>query len=87
VLYSPHMDQKVIELISEHFGMPTAEITPNLELRGDFNATELEIADFFSILEKTFSIAIPREDSQDLLTVSDITSYIQDNADDELSNN
>jgi acyl carrier protein len=80
------MEQKVIELLSEHFGVPQNEITETMELRGDFNATDLEVADFFQILEKAFTIAIPHEDTRDLQTVGDITSYIQDNAD-ELTDN
>lgn len=74
------METKVIELVSEHFGMPISEITSSMLLRKDFNATDLEIADFFQTIEQTFSVPISKEDAAHLETISDLISYIDDHA-------
>lgn len=74
------METKVIELISEHFGVPVSEINPSMELKHDLNATDLEIADFFQKLEDTFKISITSEDSIHLVTVSDIIDFVADHA-------
>lgn len=74
------MEQKVIELLSEHFGTPVSEIVPSMELRKDFNATDLELADFLQVLEHTFNITMSKEDASEILTVEDLTGYITDHA-------
>ena len=74
------METKVVELLSEHFGMPASEINDSLEIRKDFNATELEIADFFQLIENAYSVTISKEDAASLHTVGDITSFITDHA-------
>ena len=76
------METKVIELISEHFGVPVAEIAPTMLLRKDLNATDLEIADFFQTIEQTFTVPISTEDAQRLETIGDLISYIEDHAED-----
>jgi len=74
------MEQKVIELLSEHFGTPVSEIVPSMELRKDFNATDLELADFLQVLEQTFNITMSTEDAMEIHTVEDLTGYITDHA-------
>lgn len=76
------METKVTELISEHFGIPVAEINSALELRKDLNATDLEIADFFMALEGAFHLTITPADAVTLQTIGDLTSYISDHAED-----
>lgn len=73
-------EAKVTEIIAEHFGIPVTEIQVSMELRKDLNATDLEVADFFQVLEKTFGLTISKDDALALKTVSDITSYIDDHA-------
>jgi len=74
------METKILELLSEHFGIPVSEINPSLELRQDLVATDLEIADFFQIVENTFGVTISGQDAQDIHTVEDLVSYITDHA-------
>lgn len=73
------MEAKLLELVSSHFGMPEAELTPEMELKRDLNATELEIADFFQALEKTFLITISKEEAMKFLTLGDVAAYVSDN--------
>ena len=72
------MEAKLLELVSSHFGMPEAELTSEMELKRDLNATELEIADFFQALENTFSITISKEDAMTLHTLGDVIAYLSD---------
>ena len=74
------METKIIELVSEHFGVPVAEIIPSMLLRHDLNATDLEVADFFQAIEQTFLVPISKEDAQHLETIEDLISYIDDHA-------
>lgn len=74
------METKVIELIAEHFGIPTPEINGAFELRKDLNATDLELADFFQTLEDTFNIAISKNDALKLVTIDDLITYVADHA-------
>ena len=72
------MEVKITELISEHFGIPTSEIAPTIELRKDLNATDLEIADFFQILENAFAVTITKDEAANIQTVGELISYITD---------
>lgn len=74
------MEEKVYSIISEHFGIPRAEIIPTMELKRDLNATDLEVADFFQTLEKIFHITITKDDAVKLLTISDILNFVTDHA-------
>ena len=74
------METKIIELIAEHFGIPTPEINRAFELRKDLNATDLELADFFQILEDTFNITISKNDALNLVTIDDLITYVADHA-------
>lgn len=74
------METKIIELVSEHFGVPVSEIIPSMLLRRDLNATDLEVADFFQAIEQTFSVPISKEDAQHLETIEDLIGYIDDHA-------
>jgi len=72
------MESKILELLSEHFGIPVSEISGSMELRKDLVATDLEIADFFQTIESTFNVTISPQDSQQMQTVDDLISYISD---------
>lgn len=74
------MEERVYSLISEHFGIPVSEIAPNMELRKDLNATDLEIADFLQTLENMFHITISKDDAVTLGTIEELISYIDDHA-------
>lgn len=74
------MEEKVLELISEHFGVTVSEIQSPMELRKDFNATDLEVADFFQALEGAFHVTISKEDAANLITTSDVINFINDHA-------
>lgn len=74
------METKITQLISEQFGIPISEITDALELRNDLNATDLEMADFFQELERTFAITISNDDAKNIHTIGDLITYIADHA-------
>lgn len=73
-----HMEEKVYNLVSEHFGIPMAEITPAMELRKDCNATDLEIADFFQTVENTFHVTMSKEDALEIHTLAELANFISD---------
>lgn len=72
------IENKVVELFSNHFGIPKEDLNPQLELEKDLNSTRLELTDFYSLLESKFSINIEETDSQNFKTVGDIINFIID---------
>lgn len=74
------MEEKVVSLVSEHFGIPVSEINQELELRKDLNSTDLEIADFFLAIENAFRVTISLADAAGVHTVGDLITYIADHA-------
>ncbi|MBI2036057.1 hypothetical protein HYT17_00255 [Candidatus Microgenomates bacterium] len=74
------MEKKVLELLSEHFGIPVSEIQSPMELRKDFNASDLEVADFLQALESTFHVTISKEEAVNLITALDVINFINDHA-------
>lgn len=73
-----NLEHKIIKIFSNHFGIPVQDLKRELELEKDLNATKLELADFYSILENTFNIKIEQQDDEGFKTVGDIIAYIVD---------
>lgn len=74
--------KKTIHLAADHFGVTETEITPDMDMRSDLSATDLEIADFYTLLEREFGITIPTEDVNEFHTLQDVISYLSDNEQD-----
>ena len=73
---------ETINLINQHiadsFGIDLADIQPDFDLRQDLNASELELADFISLLESEFHVEVSVEEIRGLVTVSDLYEIFLD---------
>ena len=69
-------EEKIKTLFSHNFGIEENNVNPSLELLQDLNLSHLEIADFLLILEDTFHIEIPKEESEKFVTLGDIIDYV-----------
>lgn len=72
------IEEKILQIISEKFGISPEQISLKSHLVGDFNVTSLEIADLISALEENFKIEIPDDESQKFETVEDIVNFVSD---------
>lgn len=73
-----NLEAKIIELFSSHFGIEKKGVNPSMELQKDLNLSALEVADFITVLENTFHIEIPEEESKKLSTIADIINSVTD---------
>jgi acyl carrier protein len=73
---SQDLDQKVIEIIAEQLGMGADEIEPDMTFVEDLGADSLDIVELIMALEEEFSVQVPDEDAEDLLTIQQTIDYI-----------
>lgn len=67
---------KVKKLIAEVLNINEELITENSKIIADLGAESLDIVTLLMEFEDAFSMKIPDEDAEELLTVSDIIDYI-----------
>jgi acyl carrier protein len=72
------IQEKVVNIISEHLGASHEEITPTSHLQDDLNSDPLTLADIVVSLENEFKVEIPASDSQSFNKVGDIINFIAD---------
>lgn len=75
------LEKEIIEIIASHLGVSLKEISKEVSLTEDLNASHLEIADLILALEEKFQIKIPEEEVENLKKVEDIVSYILEHYD------
>ena len=71
-------ETKITELFSNHLGIEKNGLNPSMDLQKDLNLSALEVADFITILENTFHIEIPGEESKKWTTIADIINSVAD---------
>lgn len=76
VLVSPTRLRKAM---ADSLGIEEEKLTPEANLQTDLNATDLEIADLITKLEK--ELGLDFTDSQNIKTVGDILNYVEDHQD------
>lgn len=70
------MLEKMQELIAEQLGVSPEEVKPEKSLKDDLNADSLDLFELVTNLEDTYSIEIPSEDLEQMLTVQDVMDYL-----------
>ena len=76
-VYADTIERKIIEAISENFGISENEIRANSETNfWDLGLDSLESVELVMVLEEEFNIIIPDEDLGQLLTVNHLVEYI-----------
>lgn len=72
------MLEKVKEVIEEKLNAEGVAITEATSFKEDLNADSLDLFELVMALEDEFSIEIPSEDLEKLLTVGDVLNYLKD---------
>lgn len=71
--------EKVIKMLGEQLGVETTTITEATDIVNDLGADSLDIVTMLMCVEDEFGVTVSDEDAQELHTVADIVSYIENN--------
>ena len=72
------MLEKMKELIADQLGVDAESITETSTFKEDLAADSLDLFELVMALEDEYSVEIPAEDLQSLLTVGDVMNYLKD---------
>lgn len=71
---------KVKDVIVDQLNVEEADVTEEASFIDDLGADSLDIVELVMALEEQFGISIPDEEAENIKTVGDAVSYIQENA-------
>lgn len=72
------VQDKVIDIVSEHLKVPKDELKPESRFVEDLKADSLDLVELVMEFEEAFSITIPDEDYEKIKSVGDAVKYIQE---------
>ena len=73
------IDQRVKNIIVEQLGVNADQVTPAAKFIEDLGADSLDTVELIMALEEEFNIEVPADAAEKLLTVGDVTKYIEEN--------
>mgnify|MGYP002509402839 CR=1 FL=1 len=71
------MLEKMKELIAEQLNADADTITLETSFKEDLGADSLDLFELIMALEEEYSIEIPQEDLESLITVGDVVEYLK----------
>ena len=72
------MLEKMKEIIAEQLSVDADTITESSTFKDDLGADSLDLFELVMALEDEYSVEIPAEDLQNLLTVGDVMNYLKE---------
>lgn len=72
------MLEKMKEIIAEQLSVDAGTITEASTFKEDLGADSLDLFELVMALEDEYSVEIPAEDLQQLLTVGDVMNYLKE---------
>lgn len=72
------MLEKMKEIISEQLSVDADTITEDSNFKEDLAADSLDLFELVMALEDEYSVEIPAEDLQNLLTVGEVMNYLKE---------
>lgn len=72
------MLERMKEIIAEQLSTEAADITMETSFKEDLGADSLDLFELVMALEDEYSVEIPSEDLEKLLTVGDVVNYLKD---------
>ncbi len=70
--------EKVAAILSAQFEVDADKITTDTDFVEDLNADSLDVVDMLMSLEDEFDVEIPDEEIENIHTVGDLVSYIEE---------
>ncbi len=71
------MLEKMKELIAEQLNADADTITLETSFKEDLGADSLDLFELIMALEEEYSVEIPQEDLESLITVGDVVEYLK----------
>ncbi|MDX1652838.1 MAG: acyl carrier protein [Brumimicrobium sp.] len=71
---------RVVSIIIDKLGVEEAEVTQEASFTNDLGADSLDTVELIMEFEKEFNIAIPDDQAENIQTVGQAVSYIEENA-------
>ena len=73
---SPELETRLKKIVAEQLGVDESKLVPSARFSEDLNADSLDLVEMIMSLEEEFSVEIPDEDAEKILTVGDAMNYI-----------
>lgn len=73
------MVEKIIKMTAAELGVDESTITADTSFKEDLGADSLDLFELVMALEDEYSIEIPTEELENLLTVNDVVKYLEQN--------
>ena len=73
--------EKLKDNIAEQLSVDADKVTLEANIQEDLDADSLDIVDLITTIEDEFDISIPDEAVEEIKTVNDIVTYVENNAD------
>ncbi len=77
---SAELEDRVKEIIVEQLGVEASQVTEKAKFVDDLGADSLDTIELVMALEEEFSIEIPDEDAEKIVSVGDAINYISDHS-------
>jgi len=71
--------QKVKSIIVDKLGVEESEVTPEASFTNDLGADSLDTVELIMEFEKEFNISIPDDQAENISTVGQAISYLEEN--------
>lgn len=72
------MEETVKKIIVEQLGVDEEDVTPEASFVNDLGADSLDTVELVMAFEEEFSLEIPDEDAEKILTVQNVIDYIKE---------
>jgi acyl carrier protein len=74
------VEERVKEIIVEQLGVEASQVTERAKFVDDLGADSLDTVELVMALEEEFSIEIPDEEAEKIISVGDAISYIMEHS-------
>ena len=74
------IEQKVKDIIVEQLGVNADQVVSEAKFIEDLGADSLDTVELIMALEEEFSIEVPDDEAEKLVSVGDVTRYIEENS-------
>ena len=72
--------ERVRSIVAERLGVDEDKVTMEAEFIGDLNADSLDLVEVIMAMEQEFDLEIKDEEAENLRTVSDAVTYIEEHS-------
>ncbi|RAK06202.1 acyl carrier protein [Halanaerobium saccharolyticum] len=70
--------ERVIDIVAEELAVDRDEVTEDSSFIEDLGADSLDVVELVMAFEEEFDVEIPDEDAENIRTVEDAVSYLED---------